>query len=126
VLDINVHNKLIKGPQGAQRARLRTHQHQEQGVAGGDRALRPSGMMGPAMFPGANDNASGVAMMLTLAKHFASNPGRRNILFIAFAAEEIGLKGSEWCACSAPSIWAASALMINLDILGQAMMASVW
>lgn len=77
------------------------------------------GMMGPdAMFPGANDNASGVAMLLTLAEHFAKNPVKRNILFIAFAGEEAGLKGSEWCAVDKPIDLAQVKLMINMDILG--------
>jgi hypothetical protein len=77
------------------------------------------GMMGPdAMFPGANDNASGVAMLLTLAEHFAKNPIKRNILFIAFAGEEIGLLGSEWCAVERPIDLSQVKLMVNMDILG--------
>ncbi len=46
-------------------------------------------------FPGANDNASGTAMLLTLAKYFKEHPVNVNILFIAFAGEEAGLLGSE-------------------------------
>lgn len=77
------------------------------------------GMMGPdAMFPGANDNASGSAMLLALAEHFVKHPARCNILFIAFAGEEIGLKGSEWCAVDRPIDLSRVKLMINLDILG--------
>jgi hypothetical protein len=44
---------------------------------------------------GANDNASGVAALLMLAKYFrARNDNERTILFCAFAGEELGLKGS--------------------------------
>ncbi|MEO8734280.1 MAG: M28 family peptidase, partial [Flavobacteriales bacterium] len=54
------------------------------------------GMMGQALFPGANDNASGVSMLLSLAEYFKKHPPRTNILFVAFAGEEAGLKGSQW------------------------------
>ncbi len=55
------------------------------------------GMMGAkAMFPGANDNASGVAMLLSLAKHYAKNKPEYTMVFIAFGAEEIGLIGSQY------------------------------
>jgi Zn-dependent M28 family amino/carboxypeptidase len=77
------------------------------------------GMMGPdALFPGANDNASGVAMLLSLADWFAQHPPKQNILFAAFAGEEAGLVGSEWCAVDRPIDWSAVKLMVNLDILG--------
>ena len=79
------------------------------------------GRMGSeALFPGANDNASGTAMLLSLAEHFAgmkSKP-KHNILFIAFAGEEAGLIGSEWCAVDRPIDWKDVRMMINLDILG--------
>jgi hypothetical protein len=46
--------------------------------------------------PGADDNASGTAGLIMLARRLASNhsPNRRTILFIAFTAEERGLLGS--------------------------------
>lgn len=47
------------------------------------------GMMGPALFPGANDNASGVSMLLSLAAWFKKHPAKTNILFVAFAGEEV-------------------------------------
>lgn len=55
------------------------------------------GMMGSeTFFPGANDNASGIAMLLSLAKHFAQNQPQYTIVFIAFGGEEIGLVGSTY------------------------------
>lgn len=54
------------------------------------------GLMGGALFPGANDNASGVAMMLSLARYFASNPPTYRMVFLAFAGEELGLVGSKY------------------------------
>ena len=79
------------------------------------------GRMGPdALFPGANDNASGTAMLLSLAEHFAKrgNAPRHNLLFVAFAGEEAGLIGSEWCAVDRPIDWKRVSMMVNLDILG--------
>jgi hypothetical protein len=79
------------------------------------------GRMGPeALFPGANDNASGTAMLLSLAQHFAKkeNKPKHNLLFIAFAGEEAGLVGSEWCAVDRPIDLSAVRLMVNLDIMG--------
>ncbi len=48
------------------------------------------------MFPGADDNASGVATMLELAEAFAMQPTRRSILFAAWDGEEGGLRGSRY------------------------------
>ena len=54
------------------------------------------GMGEDTYFPGANDNASGVALLLNLAKYYAANPQPYSIGFICFAGEEAGLKGSEY------------------------------
>ncbi|MBN2384939.1 M20/M25/M40 family metallo-hydrolase, partial [bacterium] len=46
--------------------------------------------------PGADDNASGVAVLLELARHFShAGPPERNLIFIAFTAEECGRLGSQ-------------------------------
>ncbi len=54
------------------------------------------GMGSKTYFPGANDNASGVALLLSLAKYYAAHPQKYSIGFILFAAEEIGLLGSKY------------------------------
>jgi aminopeptidase YwaD len=54
------------------------------------------GMGNKTYFPGANDNASGVALLLSLAKYYAKNPQKYSIGFILFAGEEIGLVGSKY------------------------------
>lgn len=77
------------------------------------------GRMGPdALFPGANDNASGVAMLLCLAERIARHPLRRNVLFIAFAGEEIGLKGSQWFVQERPIELARIKALVNVDLNG--------
>ena len=54
------------------------------------------GMGSNIYFPGANDNASGVALMLGLAKFYAANPQKYSMVFIAFSGEEAGLLGSKY------------------------------
>ena len=47
-------------------------------------------------FPGANDNASGISLLLNLAHYYAANPRPYSIGFICFAGEEAGLIGSKY------------------------------
>jgi aminopeptidase YwaD len=47
-------------------------------------------------FPGANDNASGVSLLLNLAKYYGTHPQPYSIGFILFAGEEAGLIGSKY------------------------------
>jgi aminopeptidase YwaD len=54
------------------------------------------GMMGKAVyFPGANDNASGTAMLLSFVRYYAQHKPKYNTVFLAFSGEEIGLLGSK-------------------------------
>lgn len=54
------------------------------------------GMLGNQVyFPGANDNASGVAMMLSFVKYYQQYPPKYNTVFLAFSGEEIGILGSK-------------------------------
>lgn len=77
------------------------------------------GRMGTeAYFPGGNDNASGTAMLLTMAKHFKENPSDFNILFIAFAGEEAGLLGSKYFVENTPIKLKKIRFLLNLDIMG--------
>lgn len=54
------------------------------------------GMGTEAFFPGANDNASGVALLLGLARHYAAHPAPESVVFLFFAGEEAGLVGSKY------------------------------
>lgn len=77
------------------------------------------GRMGPDIFfPGANDNASGVAMILSLARYYAGNPPHYSMLFIAFGGEEMGLVGSRYFAEHPGISLSQIRFLINFDILG--------
>ena len=49
-------------------------------------------------YPGAHDNASGTAAIITLAAHYVQNKPEYDMYFIAFSGEDANLRGSEWYA----------------------------
>lgn len=65
--------------------------------------------------PGANDNASGVAVVLEAARVLAGTPTPRTVQFVLFAAEEIGLFGS---VAFAEERRRGVVAMINIDMVG--------
>ncbi|HYE57789.1 MAG TPA: M28 family peptidase [Rhodothermales bacterium] len=67
-------------------------------------------------FPGANDNASGTAMLLALAGEVARRPLRYSVVFVAFGGEEQGLYGSR--ALAASPLWPLerTRFLVNLDM----------
>ena len=75
------------------------------------------GMLGEAMFPGANDNASGTAMMMELARYFAQNPLEYSLMFVAFSGEEAGLYGSRYMSNNFPFNLNQIKCQINLDMV---------
>lgn len=77
------------------------------------------GMMGEeTVFPGANDNASGVAMLLNLATHYQKNQPRFNTVFIAFGGEELGLLGAQHFVENPLIDLAKIRFLLNFDISG--------
>ena len=52
------------------------------------------GIINDTIYNGADDNASGTAALLVLAKHFTNHQPEHSIIFVAFDAEELGLHGS--------------------------------
>jgi hypothetical protein len=74
-----------------------------------------------AVHYGADDNASGIAMMLELAEKFAykSEGNARSIVFAAFSAEEIGLLGAKHFVDNMPVSHGSVNAMINLDMVGR-------
>lgn len=69
-------------------------------------------------FPGANDNASGVAMLLNLAEHYSKNVPKKTIVFMAFGAEESGILGSKYFTENPLFPLKQINFLINLDLLG--------
>jgi len=76
------------------------------------------GDLGKVYFAGANDNASGVAMLIELAYYFSKNPPRYSIAFIAFGAEEIGLLGSYHYTENPYFPLSNIRFLLNLDLFG--------
>jgi aminopeptidase YwaD len=79
------------------------------------------GMMGKtAYFPGANDNASGVALLLELAAYYARPENRPacSVAFLLFGAEEAGLVGSRYFVQHPLLPLAGVKFLVNLDLLG--------
>ncbi len=74
---------------------------------------------GAAIRRGADDNASGTAAVLELARLFRAAPTRRSLLFINFSAEEEGLLGSEYFVDHSPIALDSMVAMVNFDMVGR-------
>jgi hypothetical protein len=82
--------------------------------------LDGQGQMGDALFPGALDNASGVADIIGAANALVNSEvkPKRSILFILIGGEECGLYGSQFYADNPLFPIDKTKLMINLDMVG--------
>ena len=77
------------------------------------------GMMGKkTIFPGANDNASGISFLLNLAKHYSKHKPKYTVVFIAFAGEEAGLIGSRYYTENPLFELNRSKFLLNFDLMG--------
>lgn len=79
------------------------------------------GMMGEeTFFPGANDNASGTAMLIDLARHYSLPENRPDysMAFMAFSGEETGLLGSKYYTENPYFPLEQIKFLINLDMVG--------
>jgi hypothetical protein len=70
------------------------------------------------LFPGADDNASGTAVLLEVARLLATMEPKRTILLISFSGEEQGLLGSRLYVREPVRPLAATKAMINVDHAG--------
>ncbi|NBC18780.1 MAG: M20/M25/M40 family metallo-hydrolase [Bacteroidetes bacterium] len=69
---------------------------------------------------GADDNASGVAALLEIARQLRTSDARsHNVLFVAFSGEELGLYGSKHFVEAMPVPAEQVSYMINLDMIGR-------
>ena len=104
-------------------------------LAGSDAALKDEwivvaahfdhlGRRGGVVYPGADDNASGVSAMLEIARLMAE-PGsrpKRSMLFVGFDLEEDGLFGSRYFAERSPVELGKIALVVNFDMIGRSLL----
>lgn len=77
------------------------------------------GIRDGVIFNGADDNASGVAGLLELARQFVVRPPAHPIVFVAFDAEEGGLRGARAFVERQPVELERIALIVNLDMIGR-------
>lgn len=81
------------------------------------------GRLGHTVYPGADDNASGVTALLSLARMFvamkADGTGpRKNLLFVAFDGKELNLAGSRYFVRHLSIPRSHITAMVNMDMLG--------
>jgi hypothetical protein len=85
---------------------------------GGQFSLAPK--LTGTVHPGADDNASGTAGVIELARYFAGRPKmKRGVVFMTFAGEELGLLGSGYFVHHPTLPLDKAVAMINMDMIGR-------
>lgn len=77
------------------------------------------GVRDGSTYHGADDNASGVAVVLALAKYCQRTPWTHDAVFVAFDAEEQGLQGARAFVAAPPVAKERIALNVNLDMVSR-------
>lgn len=97
-------------------------------AAGNGEATRPIvvsahydhlGVKDGRVYPGADDNASGVAVLVAVARHFVRHRPRHPMIVVVFDAEEQGLHGARHFLASWPSDAPLPVLNVNLDMVSR-------
>ena len=93
------------------------YDHLGTGIMGSSRDANPEGKI----HNGADDNASGTAGVMELARYYAENKKKENcnFIFIAFSGEELGLVGSKKFTAYEKFDSSAIQCMINMDMIGR-------
>lgn len=76
------------------------------------------GKVGTTIFPGASDNASGTAMLMSLIKYYSENKPEYKTVFMAFAGEEAGILGADYYVNHPFFDLKQIKFLVNLDIMG--------
>ena len=81
------------------------------------------GKLGHSIYPGADDNASGVAALLSIARMFSAMKAdgkgpRKNLLFVAFDGKELDMAGSRYFVRQLGIPHEKITVMVNMDMLG--------
>lgn len=77
------------------------------------------GIKAGEIYPGADDNASGVAAMFSLGDYFSKNQPNHSLIFAAFDGEELGMHGVRYFFDNLPVSKNKIVLNINLDMLSR-------
>jgi aminopeptidase YwaD len=118
-INANIENKLVKNFQTANVCGLvKGTLHPDSIIVLTAHYDHLGGMGKDTYFPGANDNASGTSLLLSLARYYASNPQSYSIAFICFAGEEAGLLGSKYFASNPLINLGNIRFLINFDLVG--------
>jgi len=118
-IDIDVENKLVEGFKTGNVCGI------VRGVAKPDSFIvmtahydHLGGMGTKTFFPGANDNASGVSQLLSLARYYSQHPQPYSMVFICFSGEEAGLLGSKYFSENPLIPLNHIRFLMNIDMLG--------
>ena len=79
-----------------------------------------------AVFNGADDNASGVAALLEVARRFREVPPQHSVLFVALDAEEQGLVGAKHFVADSPVPLGAILANVNFDMVSRGDTGALW
>jgi hypothetical protein len=74
---------------------------------------------GDTIYNGADDNASGTASVIELARYFAAHPPENSMLFVGFDAEEIGLRGARAFVADPPVPRDSIIMNVNMDMVSR-------
>lgn len=78
------------------------------------------GVIDGALYPGADDNASGVSALLAIAAWVSAHPLEHTVVFAAFDGEELGLRGAKAFVAALPFPRERLRLNLNVDMIGRA------
>lgn len=77
------------------------------------------GIVKGIIYNGADDNASGVAALFSLAEYFKNNPPKHSVILAAFDAEELGLRGSKFFVENSIVPLHKIKLNLNMDMISR-------
>ncbi|TVR66518.1 MAG: M20/M25/M40 family metallo-hydrolase [Gemmatimonadales bacterium] len=84
------------------------------------------GVVNDQIYNGADDNASGVAVLLAAARHFAANPPAHSVVLAFLDAEEMGLQGARAFVADAPIPLESIVMNINLDMVSRSEVGEIY
>lgn len=103
---------MIRGTEHPERYIVLTAHYDHVGIGRPDEA-------GDSIYNGADDNASGTAALMALARYFQEHRPAHSIVFAAFDAEEMGLQGARAFVQTPPIPLDAIVINVNMDMVGR-------